>query len=61
MLFNTMPLTGPPAAVPAKPVEALRACHEAQELQLDARTACARWLGEGLNVGWAIDVTPPAE
>lgn len=47
------------AAVPAKPVEALRASHEAQGLHVDARTACARWLGEGLNVGWAIDVLHP--
>src|SRR5262245_33425875 len=54
-----VPEVPPPAAVPAKPVEALRACHEAKGLQLDARTACARWLGEGLNVGWSIDVLHP--
>ena len=54
-----VPEVPPPAAVPAKPVEALRTSHEAQGLHVDARTACARWLGEGLNVGWAIDVLHP--
>jgi len=48
-----------PAAVPAKPVETLRASHETQGVHVEARTACARWLGEGLNVGWAIDVLHP--
>ncbi len=47
------------APVPAKPVEALRLTHESQGLRLDARTACAGWLGERLDVGWAIDVLHP--
>jgi len=55
------PLPGvpPPAAVPADPVQALRARHDAQGLRLHARTACPGWLGERLDVGWAIDVLHP--
>ncbi len=48
-----------PAAVPGDPVEALRASHDSQGLRVTARTACAGWLGERLNVGWAIDVLHP--
>ena len=48
-----------PAAMPADPVPALRAQHEAAGLRLHARTACAGWLGERLDVGWAIDVLHP--
>jgi len=54
-----LPEVPPPAAVPADPVAALRACHESNGLRLDARTACATWLGERLNVGYAIDVLHP--
>jgi 5-methylcytosine-specific restriction endonuclease McrA len=49
---------GPPA-VPADPVQALRAQHNAQGLRLHARTACPGWLGERLDLGWAIDVLHP--
>jgi uncharacterized protein DUF222/HNH endonuclease len=48
-----------PAPVPEKPVEALRMVHESQGLRLDARTACAGWLGERVSIGWAIDVLHP--
>jgi 5-methylcytosine-specific restriction endonuclease McrA len=48
-----------PAAVPADPMRALRAQHDAQGLRLHARTACPGWLGECLDVGWAIDVLHP--
>jgi len=54
-----LPEAPPPAAIPADPVQALRARHEAQGLRLDARTATPGWLGEPLNVGWAIDVLHP--
>src|SRR5712692_7479945 len=54
-----LPEVPPPAAVVGDPVEVLRACHEAQGLRVDARTACPAWLGERLNVGWAIDVLHP--
>jgi hypothetical protein len=48
-----------PAAVPADPVQALRTQHEAQGLRLDARTACPSWLGERLDLGYAMDVLHP--
>jgi hypothetical protein len=54
-----LPEVPPPAAVPADPVGALRARHEGQGLRVHARTACAGWLGERLDVGWAIDVLHP--
>ncbi len=54
-----LPEVPPPAAVPGDPVEALRACHDSIGLHVDARTACAGWLGERLNVAWAIDVLHP--
>jgi hypothetical protein len=41
------------------PVEGLRAGHVAQGLRLHARTACPGWLGERLDVGWAIGVLHP--
>jgi hypothetical protein len=47
-----------PAVVPADPVHALRA-HDAQGLRVDTRTAMPGWLGERLDVGYAIDVLHP--
>jgi 5-methylcytosine-specific restriction endonuclease McrA len=54
-----LPEIPPPAAAPADPVEALRAQHEAHGLRLHAWTALPGWLGERLDVGWAIDVLYP--
>ena len=54
-----LPEVPPPAAVPADPVRALRAQHDAQGLRLHARTACPGWLGERLDLGWAIGVLHP--
>jgi 5-methylcytosine-specific restriction endonuclease McrA len=54
-----LPEVPPPAAVPSDPVTALRACHDSQGLRVHARTGCPSWLGEGLDVGWAIDVLHP--
>jgi hypothetical protein len=54
-----LPEVPSPAAVPADPVTALRACHDAQGLRVGPRTACPGWLGERLNVVWAIDVLHP--
>jgi hypothetical protein len=54
-----LPEVPPSAKVPGDPVKALRASHDAQGLRVDARTGCLSWLGEGLNVGWAIDVLHP--
>ncbi|MGH7398688.1 MAG: DUF222 domain-containing protein [Candidatus Rokuibacteriota bacterium] len=48
-----------PAAVPAEPVEAIRARHAAQGLSINARTGRPGWLGERLDVVWAIDVLHP--
>ncbi|MGH7353200.1 MAG: DUF222 domain-containing protein [Candidatus Rokuibacteriota bacterium] len=47
------------ATVPADPVSALRAQHDAGGLHIHARTAMPGWLGERLGVGWAIDVLHP--
>jgi hypothetical protein len=54
-----LPDVPPPVAVPADPVQALRSSHDAQGLRLHARTARPRWLGERLDVGYAIDVLHP--
>jgi len=54
-----LPEVPPNAPVSDEPVVALRQCHDAQGLRLHARTACPRWLGERLDVGWAIDVLHP--
>jgi 5-methylcytosine-specific restriction endonuclease McrA len=54
-----LPEVPSPARVPKKPAEALRIARESQGLRLEARTACAGWLGERLDVAWAIDVLHP--
>ena len=54
-----LPEVPSPATVPADPVGTLRAQHAAQGLRLHARTGLAGWLGERLDVGWAIDVLHP--
>ncbi len=54
-----LPEVPPPATVPADPADVLRARHEAQGLSIDARTSTPGWLGERLDVGWAIDVLHP--
>ncbi len=40
-------------------VKILRARHDGLGLRVHARTACPGWLGEHLDVGWAIDVLHP--
>ena len=54
-----LPAVPPPAAVPADPVDVLRKSQDAQGLHVHARTAIPGWLGERLDVGWAIDVLHP--
>ena len=54
-----LPSVPPPAAVRADPVAVLRARHDALGLRIDARTSTPGWLGEPLDVGWAIDVLHP--
>jgi 5-methylcytosine-specific restriction endonuclease McrA len=56
---QVLPDVPPPAAVPTDPAGALRAQSIAQGLELHARTGLAEWLGERLDVGWAIDVLHP--
>jgi hypothetical protein len=54
-----LPEVPAPATVPGDPIKALRVCHEANGLRINARTGCPGWLGERPNVGWAIDVLHP--
>jgi hypothetical protein len=54
-----LPAVPAPVAVPADLVATIRAQHVAAGLRLHARTGLARWLGERLDVGWAIDVLHP--
>jgi 5-methylcytosine-specific restriction endonuclease McrA len=54
-----LPEVPPAAAVPADPVQTLRVRHEAQGFRIHARTACPGWLGERLDLGWAIDALHP--
>jgi len=55
------PLPERPAlpAVPSDPVGMLRARHDECGLNIHARTSMPGWLGERLDVGWAIDVLHP--
>jgi hypothetical protein len=54
-----LPEVPPPAAVPADPAHALRSGNAARGLNMHPRTSCPGWLGERLDVGWAIDVLHP--
>jgi hypothetical protein len=54
-----LPEVPPAPIVPADPVHGLRARHEAQGLRLHAGTTRPGWLGERLDVGYAIDVLHP--
>jgi len=54
-----LPESPPPATVPGDPVGALRARHVADGFRINARTGCPSWLGERLDLAWAIDVLHP--
>ena len=56
---DPLPDVPPPSAVPADPVSALRARHADEGVAVDARTLQPSWLGERLDLGWAIDVLHP--
>jgi hypothetical protein len=56
---RTVPEVPAPAPVPHDPVDAVLKRGEEDGLGIHARTACAGWLGERLDVGWAIDVLHP--
>ncbi len=49
-----------PPAVPSDATRALVAAHRARGLAIDAPTGCPSWLGERLDLGWAIGVLHPA-
>jgi hypothetical protein len=55
-----LPHVPEPAHVSAEPVAVLRATHAAQGLHIRPRTSCPIWLGERLNLGYALDVLHPA-
>jgi 5-methylcytosine-specific restriction endonuclease McrA len=54
-----LPEVPSPSPVSAEPAATLQAQHAARGLRLHARTACPGWLGERLDVGWALDVLHP--
>jgi len=56
---RVLPDMPPPPEVPGDPVNALRGRNDAEGLVLHAHTATPGWLGERLDVGWAIDVLHP--
>jgi hypothetical protein len=54
-----LPEVPPPSEVAGDPLGVLRAWHQAAGLDLHAHTATPGWLGERLDVGYAIDVLHP--
>jgi hypothetical protein len=54
-----IPYVPPPAEVPGDPAHAIGARNDAEGLVLDAHTATPGWLGERLDVGYAMDVLHP--
>jgi hypothetical protein len=55
-----IPLVPPPPTLPPDPTRTLLATHRARGLAIDGRTGCPAWLGERLDLGWAIAVLHPA-
>ena len=56
---QVLPDAPSPPEVRDDPVKILRARNDAEGLHLNARTAMPEWLGERLDVGWAIGVLHP--
>jgi Domain of unknown function (DUF222)/HNH endonuclease len=54
-----LPQVPPPPVMSADPVKDLRVQHASEGLVLHSRTALPGWLGERLDVGYAIDVLHP--
>jgi hypothetical protein len=54
-----LPDVPPPAPVPPDPVASLQAENVGHGLAITARTSCPLWLGERLDLGWALDVLHP--
>src|SRR2546427_1386077 len=55
-LLRQVPL---PVTVPRDPVAAIKAQNDALPLHVDAQASRPNWLGERLDVGWAINVLHP--
>jgi 5-methylcytosine-specific restriction endonuclease McrA len=49
----------PRVAIPDDPAAAIRAWNEAHGVELDAHSATPGWLGERLDIGYALDVLHP--
>ncbi len=56
---RVLPEVPPPPEVRGDPVQVLRARNDAEGLHIHPRTAMPGWLGERLNIVWAIDVLHP--
>jgi hypothetical protein len=56
---RSLPHVLAPPATPRDPARALALHHEALGLQIHPRTACPTWLGERLDIGWALSVLHP--
>jgi 5-methylcytosine-specific restriction endonuclease McrA len=56
---SALPEVPPSPGWAGDPVKVIRARHDTQGRRIDARTARPRWLGEPLDLGWAIDVLHP--
>ena len=54
-----LPDMPPPAPLPLDPIDELVAFNVSKGLRLDSNTGTPGWLGERLDVGWAIDVLHP--
>jgi 5-methylcytosine-specific restriction endonuclease McrA len=54
-----LPEVPAPVTVPADPVQTLRERHEALGFRVHARTTCPGWVGECLDLAWAIGVLHP--
>jgi hypothetical protein len=52
-------MVAPPTAAPAAPVEQLRTDNEALGIQIDSHTSTPSWLGERLDLEYAISVMHP--
>jgi len=56
---RVLPAVPPASGLSTDPERALRARNDAEGLVLNARTAIPLWVGERLNVVYAIDVLHP--
>ena len=56
---HAIPHVPPGIAITDDPFEAIRVRNEAEGLELDAHSATPGWLGERLDVGYALDVLHP--